>query len=131
MTVFLEWEAEEHGYIDWVNHTLLHYAVWTEDHFIPMNNKSASKFKKKIQEHLRFTNQSLCEDILTWRMQILRCLRMKCSEEYLDQGGIVTGWISIHMRSVCRDSEQLKETVFSLTLELLGFLPFGVLSSTF
>jgi len=34
------------------------------------------------------------------------------------------------MRSVCRDSEQFKQTVFSLTLELLGFVPFAVLSST-
>jgi hypothetical protein len=66
------------------------------------------KKKKKYQEHLTFTNQSLCEDMLTQRMQTLRHLRMKCWEEYLDWWGIMIGWISTHMRSVCRDSEQFK-----------------------
>jgi hypothetical protein len=64
--------------------------------------------KEKFQEHLRFTNQSLCEDILTRRMPTLGYLRMKCWKEYVDQGGTMTGWISIHTRSVCRDSEQFR-----------------------
>jgi hypothetical protein len=64
-------------------------------------------------------------------MHTLGHLRMKCWKEYVDQGDIMTGWISIHMRSVCRDSEQFKYTVFSLTLKLLDFVPFKVLSSTF
>jgi hypothetical protein len=35
------------------------------------------------------------------------------------------------MRSVCKDSEQFKNTAFSLTLELFSFVPFEVPSTFF
>lgn len=71
---------------------------------------------------MRFTKQSLCEDIFIRRMQTLGHLRMKCWEEYLDQGGIMIGW------SVCKDSEQLNKSFSYLlwsywALSLLKYCP--------
>ena len=42
-------------------------------------------------------------------------------------------WVqeSYYMRSVYKYSKQFKQTVFSLILELLGFVPFEIFSSTF